>query len=211
VAEHEGLSFKERDAMTHLNEFKGAICAACDSPLDTHGYCTNDACGFACYHQDEPGGWLANEERGKARLSESRPPSLQQGMFRSRGSKPSPGCRRERNPSQRRNGMSSVIEITSAEFEEKVLRSPIPVMVDFYSVACHRCRLLAPTLAEVADELKGQVTVYAVDAQEYADLAQRLRITAVPTVSIFKKGNEVARLVGLHNRKRLLEAVEGTP
>ena len=49
--------------MTNPNEFKGAICAACDSPLDVQGYCTNDACGFASYHQDEPGGWLANAER----------------------------------------------------------------------------------------------------------------------------------------------------
>jgi thioredoxin 1 len=104
--------------------------------------------------------------------------------------------------------MSSVIEITSAEFEEKVLRSPIPVMVDFYSVACHRCRLLAPTLAEVAGELNGQVAVYSVDAQEYGDLAQRFRITAVPTVSVFKQGHEVARLVGLQSRARLLEAVQ---
>jgi hypothetical protein len=63
VAEHEGLYFKETDAMPNPNEFKGAICAACDSPLDTHGYCTNDACGFASYHQDEPGGWLHNAER----------------------------------------------------------------------------------------------------------------------------------------------------
>ena len=52
--------------MTNPNEFKGAICAACDSPLDTHGYCTNDACGFASYHQDEPGGWLHNAEREEA-------------------------------------------------------------------------------------------------------------------------------------------------
>jgi thioredoxin 1 len=81
-------------------------------------------------------------------------------------------------------------------------------MVDFNSVACHRCRLLAPTLAEIADELKGQVTVYTVDAQENADLAQRFRITALPTVSVFKRGHEVARLVGLQSGERLLAAIQ---
>ena len=203
--------------MTNLNEFKGAICAACDSPLDTHGYCTNDACAFASYQQDEPGGWLANEEQEEARLRDRLHLLRADRLHCNRGCSGResrgrrPAADRERNPSQRRNGMSSVIEITSAEFEEKVLRSPIPVMVDFYSVACHRCRLLVPTLAEVADELNGQVAVYSVDAQEYGDLAQRFRITAVPTVSVFKQGYEVARLVGLQSRARLLEAVEGTP
>lgn len=104
--------------------------------------------------------------------------------------------------------MNSVIEINANEFEEKVLRSPIPVMVDFYSESCGPCRMLAPILAEVAGELKGRVAVYKVDALANTDLAQRFRITALPTVSAFKQGREVARLVGLQSRARLLEAVQ---
>lgn len=46
-----------------MSEFEGATCSACDSPLDRHGYCLNKKCGYASYLQDEPGGWLRNQER----------------------------------------------------------------------------------------------------------------------------------------------------
>jgi thioredoxin 1 len=104
--------------------------------------------------------------------------------------------------------MNNMIEITSAEFEKRVLRSPIPVLVDWWAEWCGPCRLLAPTLVEIADELKGKVTVYKIDALANIDLAQRFRITSLPTVSIFRQGDEVARLVGLQNRERLLDAIQ---
>jgi thioredoxin 1 len=104
--------------------------------------------------------------------------------------------------------MNNMIEITSAEFEKRVLRSPIPVLVDWWAEWCGPCRLLAPTLVEIADELKGKVTVYKIDALANIDLAQRFRITGLPTVSIFRQGDEVARLVGLQNRERLLDAIQ---
>lgn len=92
-------------------------------------------------------------------------------------------------------------------FDQRVLQSPIPVLVDFYAVTCGPCRLLAPILEELASELAGRITVYKVDAMENIELANRLGIAALPTVSVFKEGREVARLVGLQNKKRLLEAV----
>ena len=103
--------------------------------------------------------------------------------------------------------MSNIIEITKAEFEQEVLRSPIPVLVDFYAVTCGPCRLLAPILEELAAELEGRITVYKVDAMGNTELANRLGIAALPNVSVFKEGREVARLVGLQNRQRLMEAV----
>lgn len=107
--------------------------------------------------------------------------------------------------------MNNVVEISSRQFEEEVLWSPVPVMVDFYSESCGPCRMLAPILAKVAGELKGRAAVYKVDVLENADLAARFRITALPTVSVFKQGHEVARLVGLQSRARLLDAVQRTP
>ncbi len=103
--------------------------------------------------------------------------------------------------------MSSVIEIASAEFEERVLRSPTPALVDFDADWCAPCRHLAPTLAELAGELEGRVAIFRVNVPANIDLATRLGITALPTVSFFQEGHEIARLVGLQNKERLLAQI----
>lgn len=107
--------------------------------------------------------------------------------------------------------VSDIIEITSADFEERVMRSPIPALVKFHADWCGPCRLLAPVLAEVAGELQGQVAVFKVDATENADLVKRLRISALPTTSIFDQGREVSRLVGLQTKERLMEQITAIP
>jgi thioredoxin 1 len=107
--------------------------------------------------------------------------------------------------------VNNIIEITSAEFEERVLRSPIPVLVDFYAGWCGPCRLLIPILAEIAEELHGHVAVFKVNAPENTDLVKRIGISALPTVCVFEKGSEVARLVGLQNKERLLAQIPTIP
>jgi thioredoxin 1 len=107
--------------------------------------------------------------------------------------------------------VNNIIEITSVEFEERVLRSPIPALVRFNADWCGPCRLLAPVLEEVAEELHGQVAVFNVDAMENIDLAKRLGISALPTTSIFNQGREIARLVGLQTRERLMEQIPTIP
>lgn len=107
--------------------------------------------------------------------------------------------------------MNKIIEISAAEFEQRVLQSPAPVLVDFYSESCGPCRLLAPVLEEVAEELNGSVKVFKVDALENIELARNIGISALPTVSIFKEGQEIARLVGLQNKERLMEQIRTIP
>jgi thioredoxin 1 len=105
--------------------------------------------------------------------------------------------------------MSKVIEISNFFFEEEVLGSAVPAVVDFYSESCGPCRLLAPILEEVAQELQGQAVVFKMNVVANLELAMRLGIAALPTVAVFKDGHEVGRLVGLQNKERLLEAVRG--
>ncbi len=107
--------------------------------------------------------------------------------------------------------VNNIMEITSAEFEERVLRSPIPALVKFHAEWCGPCRLLAPALEEVAKKLTGQVAVFKVDATNNMDLVQRHGIIALPTVSIFDQGREIARLVGLQTRERLIEQIPTIP
>jgi thioredoxin 1 len=102
-------------------------------------------------------------------------------------------------------------EITSAHFEDKVLRSPIPVLVDFYADWCGPCRLLAPILAEIAERLHGQVAVVKVNAPENTDLVEQIGISALPTVCVFNQGHEIARLVGLQTSERLMEQIPTIP
>jgi thioredoxin 1 len=103
--------------------------------------------------------------------------------------------------------MTKIIQITSAEFDEKVLRSPTLALVDFEADWCGPCQLLAPTLAQLAEELEGWVAIFKVDAPANIPLVTKLGITALPTLSFFQGGNEIARLVGLQNKERLLAQI----
>lgn len=107
--------------------------------------------------------------------------------------------------------MSNIIEITSAGFEERVLRSPTPALVAFDAEWCGPCRLLLTTLAELAEELEDRVAIFQVNAPANTDLTTKLGIAALPSVCFFEKGEEIARLVGLQNRERLLGAIEEFP
>lgn len=98
--------------------------------------------------------------------------------------------------------------INADEFEAAVLRSPSVVLVDFYGDHCPVCRLLTPILEEVAADLEGQVEILKMRVEQNMNLANRLGVVALPTVMIFKDGEERVRMVGLQNKARLLEAIE---
>ena len=100
-----------------------------------------------------------------------------------------------------------VQELTAETFPKDVLESAVPVLVDFWSPGCAPCRRLAPILDEIAAEAGGRFRVGKVNAWEQQALAARYRISAVPTLLVFKGGAVVHTLVGYQDKRRLLEAL----
>ena len=82
----------------------------------------------------------------------------------------------------------SEITITAANFEEEVLKSDLPVLVDFWATWCGPCRMLAPVIAQIAEEQDGKVRVGKVNVDEQPQLAARFGIASIPTVMVFRNG-----------------------
>lgn len=91
--------------------------------------------------------------------------------------------------------MAEVI-ITSENFKQEVLQSPIPVLVDFWAEWCGPCRVIGPIIADLAHKYEGKFKVGKVNVDEQSDLAQKYQILSIPTLKFFKGGAEVDEIVG---------------
>lgn len=98
--------------------------------------------------------------------------------------------------------------ITGAEFEQEVLQSPIPVLVDFWADWCGPCRMMAPVLDEIASELGDSLKVIKVNVDEEGELAQRYGVMSIPTLVVFKGGEAVETSVGFQAKKELLSRIQ---
>lgn len=92
--------------------------------------------------------------------------------------------------------MSEVV-LTEQNFEEEVLKSDIPVLVDFWATWCGPCRMLAPTIAKIAEEQSGVIKVGKVDVDEEPELAAKYGIASIPTLMVFKNGSVVKSSIGV--------------
>jgi thioredoxin 1 len=95
------------------------------------------------------------------------------------------------------------VVLTDENFREKVLESPLPVLVDFYSDACPPCRQVAPIVAKLASEYRGRAVIGKLDAQRNPLIADRYHIEYLPTFILFKGGQLVERRVGLMSEQQL--------
>lgn len=93
--------------------------------------------------------------------------------------------------------MSKLRQITTTNFEAEVLRSPVPVAVDFYGDHCGPCRILKPILDSLSEAIGDKAKIVAVDVAENERLVIDYGISAVPTIIVFKDGHEARRMVGL--------------
>lgn len=90
----------------------------------------------------------------------------------------------------------SAITITSANFESEVLQSDMPVLVDFWASWCGPCKMLAPTISEIASEYEGKVKVGKVNIDDDTAIAIKYGIVSIPTVVLFKNGEVADKSVG---------------
>lgn len=102
-----------------------------------------------------------------------------------------------------------VQEFTDANFEAEVLNSDQPVLVDFWAEWCMPCRMLAPTIDQLAEEFAGKAKVGKLDTDANREVAVKYGIHAIPTIILFKGGEAVEKFIGLKNRDELAAAMNG--
>ena len=98
--------------------------------------------------------------------------------------------------------------LNKANFEEEVLKSEQPVLVDFWASWCGPCRMLAPTVDAIADDYASVVKVGKVNVDEENELAMRYKVASIPTLIVFKNGEAVNRSVGVVPREDIVKMFE---
>jgi len=104
--------------------------------------------------------------------------------------------------------MSDTVTVTDATFDNEVLGSDKPVVVDFWATWCGPCKMVAPVLEEIASEYSDKLTVAKVDVDANTDIARRYQIMSIPTISVFSGGELVKSIIGAKPKAALLRELE---
>ena len=104
--------------------------------------------------------------------------------------------------------MKNIIEGTDLNFEQEVLQSETPVLVDFWAPWCGPCRIVSPIVEEIANDYAGKIKVVKLNTDENQNIAMTYGIRSIPTLSIFKDGQVVESVIGAVSKQHLEEKIK---
>ena len=104
--------------------------------------------------------------------------------------------------------MAASLAVTSNDFQQNVLNSDVPVLVDFWAEWCGPCKAIGPSIEQLATEYAGKAKVYKVDVDSEGDLAQQYGVMSIPALLVFKGGKEVDRMVGAAPKAQIAALID---
>lgn len=102
----------------------------------------------------------------------------------------------------------NIVTVDDSTFDEQVIASDLPVLVDFWAEWCGPCKMIAPILEEIADEKTGRLSIAKLNVDDAMNTARRFEVMSIPTLILFKEGEPVARIVGAKPKGQLLQDIE---
>lgn len=102
----------------------------------------------------------------------------------------------------------SVISLNEKNFEEEVLKSEKPVLIDFWASWCGPCRMMSPVVDEIAEEMKDEVKVCKINIDEEQNLAVKYDVMSIPTFIVIKEGREIGRSVGVQDKAEIVNMIK---
>ena len=102
----------------------------------------------------------------------------------------------------------NTVVVTDANFEGEVIQADVPVLVDFWAEWCGPCKMIAPVLDEIATELNGKLTIGKLDVDENQSTAMAFGVMSIPTLMLFKDGQQVETIVGFQQKAQLLGKIQ---
>ena len=101
-----------------------------------------------------------------------------------------------------------MLAVTQENFENEVLKSDKPVLVDFWAPWCMPCKIIAPAVEEIAGEMKGEIKVMKSNVDDAPEIATELSILNIPTLVLFKDGQEIARIIGVNSKEAIIAKIK---